>query len=622
VPEATDSVAAKLPEVADQPGPACAEGVQQSCASPENPSLGACHAGVRVCHGGAWGSCSEQLPAAEESCNGIDDDCNGMTDEGCAVGCIVVCANCIGSSADAAVADGSLERPFATLEAAIAAIGKGANDGGTRSRICVAGGTSCTDAWVYRSAAPLTIGDGLSVQGGYAVTPTGLSYCKSPARPTTTLAFTSNQGVIFDRRVVTGAELNGFVVSVNEVATGGLPSSTVAIAVTGAQNVSLSRLFVSDEMIGTNTYGISITAGGKATVTGSSVAGGKGQALAVGVYVNGGTVNLRNNCDALVRGNCTTRCSDCDPQLGIRGHVGANILEAPAQSSAVYVTGQAGSSVVGNMICGGFSSITTGSSPATVATVRCEGQGCSTVSGNQIVGGTAQDTVGLALVGADPQVDSNWVEGGCGLQSTTGVWVEGSSARLQNNRILGGQCLGASSPSFYGLRVKASGTSDNPDVHSNDIEPQGLSDCESAGVLLERSSGLGPGLSGIFRNNIISAGTCRVRTAVRETVGARLQTLANNDLYDPTSEPSSGTLVLYHHNADATTVAQVNAQPGASGNLSVDPKYAAYPSDFHLTAESACIDRGIAEGAPGSDADKSQRPAGAAHDIGAYEFLK
>jgi hypothetical protein len=620
-PEATDSVKAKLPEVSDAPRLACTEGAQQSCASPENPLLGACHAGVRVCIGGVWGPCSEQLPATEESCNGIDDNCNGMTDEGCALGCLVVCANCARSAADGAVADGSLDRPFPTLEAAIAAINKGGKGGGTRSRICVAGGNSCEDAWVFESAGPLLLNDNLSVQGSYAVTSTGLSYCKSPARPTTTLAFTSNEGVIFDRRVVTGAELSGFVVSVTAAAARELPSSSVAITVLGAQNVSLSRIFVSDVMVGATTYGVSITDGGQAIVTGSSITGGQGRASAIGVYVNGGTVNLRNNCDTLVHGNCTSRCSDCGPQFSIQGHVGGTLEAAPARSSSVFITGKAGSSVVGNMICGGFSSTTSGDSPALVATVRCEGSGCSTVSGNQIIGGTAQDTVGLALVGADPQVDSNWVEGGCGSQSTTGVWLEGSSARLQNNRILGGQCLGADAPFFYGLHVKASGTSDSPDVHSNSIEPLGLSDCESAGVLLERSLGLSKGVSGTFRNNIISAGTCSVRTAIREAAGAALQTLANNDLYDPTPEGSLGTSVLYHHDADATSVAQVNAQPGASGNLSLNPKYVSYPVDFHLTAESACIDQGTADGAPGMDAEKNQRPAGSAHDIGAYEFL-
>jgi hypothetical protein len=623
VPEASDSAAepGKLPEVGGHPGPGCTEGTQEACVSPGNPLVGACHAGVRVCEGGVFGPCSEVLPADAEACNGIDDNCNGLTDEGCATGCLVVCGSCAGTTG-AAAADGSLERPFATLEAAMAAAARSPTEGGTRRRICVAGGTSCEDAWAYRSAAPIAMPDGLAVQGGYAVTTTGLVYCDSPVRPRTTLELSSSQGVQFDASVVTGAELSGFVVEVTGVTASEPAEATVAIAVTGAKNVSLGRVFVGEGMGGTRTYGVRITAGGQATIVGSSINAGHGRTSAVGVYVDGGTVNLRYNCDDLVAGNCTSKCGDCGPQLGIRGEMVANLDDAPAQSSAIYVAGKPGSSVVGSMICGGTIGVAAGISPAKAATVVCEGPGCSTVSGNVISGGSADDCVGLALLGADPRVDGNQIEGGCGNRSTVGAWLEGSPARLENNRILGGRCLGTGSPVFHGLRVKASGTNDSPDLHSNVIEPLGLPlQCESVGVLFEHSSGSSAGPSGVFRNNIISAGVCGDRTAIREVGGAALQVLINNDLYDPAPEPSNGTLVLYHHgNGDATTVAQVNAQPGASGNISADPGYAAYPFDFHLTAGSACIDQGVADGAPARDADHNQRPVGAGYDIGAYEF--
>jgi hypothetical protein len=627
VPEVPDSAAEQedLPDVRGPQRPPCVEGTRQACASPGNPLVGACHAGVRVCEGGVFGPCSEVLPAAQEICNGIDDNCNGMTDEGCAAGCLVVCASCAGTS-DAAPADGSLERPFATLEAAIAAAGRGSTDGGQRRRICVAGGASCDDAWAYRSAAPIAIPDGLVVQGSYAVTPSGLVYCDSPVRPRTTLEFSSSQGVQFDARVATGAELGGFLVEVTGVSAGEPGDATAAIAVTGAKNVSLGRIFVGEGMGGTRTYGVRVTAGGQATIVGSSINAGQGRASAIGVYVDGGTVNLRHNCDDLVAGNCTSKCGDCGPQLGIRGNLVANLADAPAQSSAIYVAGDPGSSVVGSMICGGTVGAAAGGSPARAAAVVCEGPGCDTLSGNAISGGSADDCVGLALLGADPRVDGNQIEGGCGSQSTVGAWLEGSSARLENNRILGGRCLGTGTgtPSFQALHVKAVGASDSPDVHSNVLEPLGLAlQCESVGVLLERSSGSSAGPSGLFRNNILSAGACGDRTAVREAAGAAVRVLASNDLYDPAAEPSYGTSVLYHHgNGDATTVAQVNAQPGASGNISADPGYAAYPFDFHLTAGSACIDQGVADGAPASDADRNQRPVGAGYDLGAYEFLE
>jgi hypothetical protein len=623
VPDSTGETE-PLPHAGIDLSPACVEGAQQLCASPGNPLVGACRGGVRICEGGAWSPCSEVLPAGGESCNGVDDNCNGMTDEGCAAGCLVVCAGCSDDSRDGAEPDGSLGRPYATLEAAIAAAAASSVDGGTRSRICVAGGRSCSEAWTYQSPAPITIPDGLIVQGGYAAEPTGLVYCDAPLRPKTTLRFTSNQGVLFDQRVVTGAELGGFAVSISTAATEGFTDPTVAIAVSGARNVSLSRIFVSDEMAGARTHGVSITDGGHATIIRSSINTGQGRVSAIGVYVNGGTVDLRHNCDDLLAGHCTSKCTDCGPQLGIRGYVAAGPLDAPAQSSAVYITGPAGSSMVGNMVCGGSSNLAGDASPVKAAAVLCEGPGCSSVSGNLIVGGSDRHTVGLALVGTAPWVDGNRVEGGCGAESTTGVWLESSSARLQNNRILGGQCGGSDSPVFHGLHVRARASTDDPDVHSNAIEPLGLpSDCESVGILLERTPGLETEPAGAVRNNVIAAGTCNHRTAVGEAAGAPLQlrSLMNNDLYDPTSDPATGTLVLYRHgDADATTTAQVNAQPGASGNISVDPKYAAYLSDFRLTSESACIDRGAADGAPDTDGDGNQRPVGKGYDIGAYEF--
>jgi hypothetical protein len=601
-------------------GPMCAEGSTESCVSPGNPLIGACRAGSRVCSGGAWGPCSEVLPAASEDCNGIDDNCNGMIDEGCAAGCIVVCEKCTGSSDDAAAADGSVDHPFASIEAAMAAAGQ--IDGGTRRRICVVGGATCRESTLYQTNGPLKMTDGLILQGAYAITETGLVYCAGAnVRPRTTLAFASSEGVVFDQTIVAGAELSSLVIEINPPAGASSPAPTgTAIAVKGGKNVSLSRVFVSEGFAATTTYGVAITSGGQATIAGSSISTGQGKTTAVGVYVNGGTLNLRNNCDKVVDGRCASYCDDGGSELGIHGHIAASMADAPLESSAVLATAST-SSLVGNMICGGSSSIAEGQSVVTVAALRCENAGCATVSGNVIKGGNDREAVAVALVGADPLVDSNLIEGGCG-NHTTGVWLESSSARLQNNRILGGQCAGAGAPVFCGLHLISSGTSHSPDVHSNDIEPLGLStDCQSIGILVEPASGADSTTTGVLRNNVISAGVCNSRFAISEAAGATLQSLQNNDLYAPTGEPSAATLVLYHHgNSDATTAAQVNAISLAKGNISADPQYASYPRDLHLTAQSPCIDQGTSDDAPASDADGKARPAGMGYDVGAYEL--
>jgi hypothetical protein len=602
--------------------PMCDESSIQACASPGNPLIGACHAGTRVCAGGVWGPCSEVLPAPSEACNGLDDNCNGMVDEGCAAECTVVCANCAGS-ADGGAANGSVEHPFASIEAALAAAGP--IDGGSRKRICVVGGATCRESTVYPSDNPLKVPDGLILQGAYAITEAGLVYCPGAnIRPRTTLTFASNEGVVFDQTVVTGAEVSSLVIEINPPqGTGPAATTAAAIAIKGAKNVSLSRVFVTESFAAANTYGVAITSGGQATIAGSAISTGQGRSSAVGVYVNGGSVNLRNNCDNIVGGNCESNCGDGGSMLGVHGYVPASPTDAPLQSSGVFITGTA-SSLVGNMICGGSSQNVDGQSVSAVGALRCEGTGCTTVSGNVIVGGNDRDAVAVALVGAAPLLDGNRIEGGCGSRSTTGVWLESASARLQNNRILGGQCPGDSAAVFSGLHLVSGGTSAGPDVHSNDIEPLGLSsDCQSIGVLVERASGAANASAGVLRNNIISAGICNRRFAISEGAGATLQSLHNNDLYAPAGGTPTSSLVLYHSGStDATTAAQVNAIALAGGNISSDPQYAAYPNDLHLTAQSPCIDQGTSASAPASDVDGHARPAGVGYDIGAYEFTR
>jgi hypothetical protein len=618
-PEAADAVEAG-PDLA----PFCREQDTRDVASPGNPLIGACRAGKEICSDGAWVPLDDEvLPAPAEACNGIDDNCNGAVDEGCADQCIVV------APTESDSGDGSPQNPFKTIEQAIAATGS--HDGGSRTRVCVAGGTSCNDAATYQSAGFITMRDGIAVQGNYALTAEGLVYCGPNPQPTTTIEFTAaDQGVVFDQGIESHTELSGFVIRRFSLPTGapGTASSIAGVAVNGGKNVWLSGIFVNDPVDGTSTYGVTVTAGGQATIVGSSVGGGQGRNSAVGVYVDGGSVDLRNNCDNLVAGVCKSSCADTNGSLGIRGRYPGADADTGNESLGAFIggAGTSPSTVVGNTICGGPSNLAgTATSAAGIAALRCTSGRCAAITGNAIAGGSGRASVGLALAGTGGPIAGNRIEGGCGIRSAAGVLLENASARLSNNLIFGGQCAGTGAQAaYYGLHLVAGGTGITPasesDVHSNDIEPQGSSgDCQSIGVFLERTGGGSGPAAGVLRNNIVSAGVCGLRYAVNESNGAALRLFENNDVYAPEASATTNAVLYHRGDSDATTVAGVNALAGASKNISADPKYASYPTDLHLGGESLCIDRGTATGAPTTDADATPRPQGDGFDIGAYE---
>jgi parallel beta-helix repeat protein len=70
-----------------------------------------------------------------------------------------------------------------------------------------------------------------------------------------------------------------------------------------------------------------------------------------------------------------------------------------------------------------------------------------------------------------------------------------------------------------------------------------------------------------------------------------------------------------------STVTYSDIQGGYSGqgNIDVNPLFVGN-DDYHLAANSPCIDTGTSNGAPDTDIDGNSRPMGAGYDMGAYEF--
>jgi len=461
--------------------------------------------------------------------------------------------------------------------------------------------------------------------------------------PTTTILFkTTNQGVVFGDGIVSRTELSGFSISRHGDDSGdaGATAGPIAgVVVNGGKNVALSRIFVTDAPNGATTYGVSISGGGQALIVASSIGGGAGRTAAVGVLVDGGSVELRNNCDSVVGGYCKSGCSDArTSSLGIQGRYSNAQPGTGVESSAVFVTNAASPAIlIANTLCGGPSDLLdSAASGASVAALRCGSGGCGTVTANAISGGNGRVSVGVALAGQGAVLDSNQIESGCGDSTSTCVLLETSSARLVNNLMLGSTCSGSGSggstqPVFRGLDLvlgaSTSASVAEADVSSNDIEPllqarqaQGgpASDCSSIGVLVERTGAVDV-TGGALRNNIISAGACPNRTGVSESVGAALRLFEYNDLYSPAGGSAGTLVVLYHSEADGDLTSTVIS--ATSTNISADPGYVSSSTgDLHLTLGSACVDRGTAASTPAYDADGTLRPQGSGFDIGAYEL--
>jgi hypothetical protein len=263
--------------------------------------------------------------------------------------------------------------------------------------------------------------------------------------------------------------------------------------------------------------------------------------------------------------------------------------------------------------------------PNIAAGVRCLDGSCVRIAGNVITGRGGGQVYGVILESTGAFVDRNVIRGGCSANAV-GLLVEDSWARIQNNRVFGyyqADCLGTIPTLLQstGLRSLTSAGLRELDVHSNFFDGNGPPNpsamCTSRAVALGIAGMAPSGAKGVFRNNILRAGTCATRYGIEELgVMADPRLLEKND-FDPTGTP---TALYFDEATTAVTMATAIDMLGdtsAAGTLSVDPLFVAYPNDLHLQATSMCIDAGSATGAPTWDMDNA--PRANAPDIGPDE---
>ena len=186
-----------------------------------------------------------------------------------------------------------------------------------------------------------------------------------------------------------------------------------------------------------------------------------------------------------------------------------------------------------------------------------------------------------------------------------------STSVVTNNLLRGGSCDGASEVVRF---EKGSGPEVlSPTIENNTLEYGACSGCGTHAGLFVGSAGAIPP-AGYVRNNIIqNTGSGGPSFAIYEAdASSDLAALENNDLDDPTG------VLYYDEGTTALTLSDINALPGAAGNISADPLLDA---TGHLAAASPCRNAGTATAAPATDRDGDSRPQEGAFDIGADEFV-
>jgi len=256
---------------------------------------------------------------------------------------------------------------------------------------------------------------------------------------------------------------------------------------------------------------------------------------------------------------------------------------------------------------------------------RCLEGGCAFLARNTISAGNVYEShlepaegIGVDVEGASPTLDANVIDGpSCpsglfGSSTLAALQLRGSLSLVTNNLLRGGPCPAASE--VVGLVKKSNGADVlAPTLENNTLEYGPCPGCGAhTGLFVSSAGAAAP--AGSVRNNIIHATTSGGPSfAVFEAdASSDLAALENNDLDDPTG------VLYYDEGTTALTLSDINALPGAAGNISADPLL---DTTGHLAAASPCRNAGTATGAPATDRDGDSRPQEGAVDIGADEFV-
>ena len=303
----------------------------------------------------------------------------------------------------------------------------------------------------------------------------------------------------------------------------------------------------------------------------------------------------------------------CHPIIESNGLISAEIPAGGGSATAVHCAAGSQCRIIDNPEIRARGVVRSNPNSVMGRGILCEGGACAEISKNHVVGlerigevACIQNCVfgpsaGIDLSQSSPLIERNTVEGGCGYL-TTGIHSTQATSRVASNAIFGRSPSCDVEPPFsrgyvnYGLDIDGA-----LDVHSNTVSAGGGSlsrtSCTGIAAFVRGASSL--------RNNVFSAASmCNDVWDVWANPSAP-PTVIQNNAFAPPMLLAPG----IYRNGENLMLEQVNALPGASGNV--------YLTGMGST--SSTIDAGTTVGLPTFDLDGNPRSQ-TLPDIGAVEW--
>ncbi|MGW8178941.1 MAG: PKD domain-containing protein, partial [bacterium] len=245
----------------------------------------------------------------------------------------------------------------------------------------------------------------------------------------------------------------------------------------------------------------------------------------------------------------------------------------------------------------------------------------------QVAPGTYYENItmksGVVIQGAgagdDPSIHSI-IDGGATGSVVTAIQVD-SAAKLDGFTITngdkangGGMYNYSSSPTVTNCTFSGNSAGSGGGMYNNSSPSPTVTNCTFSG----NSAGSGGGMSNF--NSSPTVANCTFAGNSADYGGG---------MYNYSSSPTVTNCILWGDtpqeidnrqlSSPVVTYSDVQGGYAGTGNIDANPLFVG-GGDYHLTADSPCIDMGTTSGAPNTDFEGDPRPQGAGYDMGADEF--